>query len=222
MITPKLAPITPPAEEVAGIIRERVVVQVGGETGGITQDAADARYMPINPASGTGFLRRLASGAWNILAPWFARWSGQSLPASAWMKIGTINASGPTLLDINLTMIRTNTGKRSPSQYRLSISVNQDGGNANYCYFGAQLICLYGDDYDGTNDDPLQAIALVRPVGAGPYIADLLLKRDGTSYRLAVRADPEAPIQWTTPVDVADPGTTDRVTTALRRILVAT
>lgn len=44
MITRKISPITPPAEEASGIIRERVVVKVGGEMGGITQDDGDARY----------------------------------------------------------------------------------------------------------------------------------------------------------------------------------
>lgn len=219
--TPKLSTIKTPSDTTSGVIRQKIVSPIDSGSGGITQDAADARYMPIDPASGNGLLARIA-GVWTFLTGLVSRTNGSGLISAGWMKVGRISASGPMLIDIRMSMIRDNTGKGIPSQYRLSISANVDGGVATCCYFGAQLSCLYGTDYDGVNDDPLLSVALVRPSGASAHTADILIRRNGTGYRLLMDTDMDAPIAWSGPTEVSDPGTGDNVSIALRRIIVAT
>lgn len=138
-----------------------------------------------------------------------------------WIKLGNVLADPGSMLDIQISMIRTMTGTRFPSQYRFNLIANADGGVETICYFGGQLICLYGSDYDGVDDDPLLGVALVRGLGYDPNRADLLLHHGPGGFSAVVTiSDPDEILEWD-PEASSDPGTGTDTSIATRRILVA-
>lgn len=214
MITPKIKHITPPEKARASQIIRQTIVRAGASGGGLTLDQADSLYRRLDTQlsiSDVAGLESVQIARELILS---------SLSTPGWIRLGTIDSSIPRVLRFDITMIRGNEGKSTPSEYRLAVSANS-GGSAGICYFGAQLNCVYGDDYDGTNDDPLLAVALVRRSGYGPRKADLLIHHEGTAFALcATASDPSGSFTWDPAPGLVNPGTGDDVTIAKRRILM--
>jgi len=177
-----------------------------------------AELLEIIALTGRGFLEKTDSG-W-VLVPLGAYELIQSgLTSPGWIRLGRIDSATPRVLRFGLAMIRGNTGKATPSEYYLTVSANS-GETAGLCCFGAQLNCVYGDDYDVTNDDPLLAVALVRRAGYGPRKADLLIKHEGAAFALEISpSDPAKCFTWDPAPGLDDPGTDDDVTIAKRHIL---